>query len=412
MGSWQSNTNNSVAWAGIISAALASSVLARSKLMQYLLQGISFLLAGSHFPFLIHLLTILTLCAVVDMVSTASARASCVFQKKLIVDVNTSGMGNRIFAIISATVMAAYLNRELEVNWISSESCQASYSDLFAMGENVKRFVSTSQTLPQSECKLRLSQYKKFLHFWILIDDALLTKLNEECDIIYIISNQWFAPIFYPRKIDGQSLTILDKYPSPFKTFMKCLFVPNSNVLDDVGGLMEKFQGVKWLSIHARGFFDGGKGTTKTLECAKRLLEKNIIQQILFVTDSVQLEELARNTIAPQYLNSLEKMQIPQNVFKYNRSIEGHYIRDAMETALAEWFLIGEADFCMSPTFWTSTFTRFSHIFYSSFFSNVISIHWLALVHGFCHYLMILQVFCRSVLIKSISSNGALIDLR
>ena len=123
---------------------------------------------------------------------------------------------------------------------------------------------------------------------------------------------------------------------------------------------MEKFEGLEWLSIHARGFFDGGKGTSKTLECAKRLLEKNIIQQILFVTDSVQLEDLARNTIAPRYLNSVEKTQIPPDIFKYNRSVEGHYIRDAMETALAEWYLIGESDFCMSPTFFTSTFTRSS----------------------------------------------------
>ena len=152
-----------------------------------------------------------------------SAKAACMFRKKLIVDVNTSGMGNRIFAIISAVVMATYLNRELEVNWISSESCQASYSDLFVISENVQQFISTRRTLPQSECKLRLSQYKKFLHFWILIDDALLTKLNEECDIIYAISNQWFAPIFYPRKIENQSFSVLYKYPSPFKTLVKCM---------------------------------------------------------------------------------------------------------------------------------------------------------------------------------------------
>ena len=185
-----------------------------------------------------------------------------------------------------------------------------------------------------------------------------MTKLDKECDIIYAVSNQWFAPIFYPRKIEADTITVIERFPSPFKTFMKCLFVPNSDVLNDVSGLLEKFQGIKWLSIHARGFFDGGKGTSKTLECAKRLLEKDIVQQILFVTDSIQLEELARNTIAPKYLNTIEKQQIPPEIFKYNRTIEGHYIRDAMETALAEWYLIGEADFCMSPTFWSSTFTR------------------------------------------------------
>ena len=288
--------------------------------------------------------------------------AECPYKKKLIIDVNTSGMGNRMFAIISGAVMAIYLNREFEVNWVNSESCQASYTDLFLLNENVEVFTRTKESVPQMECRIRLSQYKKFLHFWLLIDDGLLTKLDRECDIIYAVSNQWFAPIFYPRKIlaEGDSLTVIQRYPSPFKSFMKCLFVPNSDVLADVGGLIEKFQGIKWLSIHARGYFDGGKGTSKTLQCAQRLLEKNIVQQILFVTDSVQLEELARSTISPKYMNSIEKAQIPTDIFKYNRTIEGHYIRDAMETALAEWFLIGEADYCMSPTFWTSTFTRSS----------------------------------------------------
>ena len=55
--------------------------------------------------------------------------------------------------------------------------------------------------------------------------------------------------------------------------------------------------------------------------------------------------------------------------------MEGHYIRDAMETAVAEWFLVGEADFCMSPTFWTSTFTRWNISFVSSYFlSSFISL--------------------------------------
>ena len=287
----------------------------------------------------------------------------CPYKKKLIIDVNSSGMGNRIFAVISGVIMALYLNREFEVNWINSESCQASYTELFHLNENVIQFQTSKETVPQIECKIRLSQYKKFQHFWLLVDDELLSKLDKECDVIYAQSNQWFAPVFYPRTLknqnEGTAKTVLETYASPFRTFMKCLFVPNDKVITDIGGLIEIFKGIKWLAIHARGFFDGGKGTTKTLECAKRLLEKNIVQQILFVTDSIQLEELARKTISSKYLKSVEKTQIPPEIFKYNRSVEGHYIRNAMETALAEWFLIGEADFCMSPTFWTSTFTRY-----------------------------------------------------
>lgn len=287
-----------------------------------------------------------------------SGSVECNFKKRLVIDVNTSGMGNRIFAVISGAIMAYYLNREFEVNWVNSDSCQASYSELFNLNENVALEKTTKETVVKQECRIRLSQYKKFLHFWLLVDDALLLKLDKECDIIYAVSNQWFAPVFYPRKPEGQQASVLERYPSPFRSFMKCLFVPNPNVLADIEGLMERFKGMKWLSIHARGFFDGGKGTAKTLECAKRLLEKRIIEQILFVSDSQQLEELARNTIAPQYLSSVEKVQVPPEIFKYNRTVEGRYIRDAMETALAEWYLIGEADYCMTPTFWSSTFTR------------------------------------------------------
>jgi hypothetical protein len=114
------------------------------------------------------------------------------------------------------------------------------------------------------------------------------------------------------------------------------------------------------MSVHARGFFDGGKGTAKTLQCAQRLIEKNVIQQIFFVTDSQELETQARRTISSKYLSTVEKQTVPPDIYKYNRTVEGNYIRNAMETALAEWFMIGEADFCMSPTFLTSTFTRSS----------------------------------------------------
>lgn len=285
---------------------------------------------------------------------------SCNYKKKVIIDVNTSGMGNRIFAIISGVALAMYLNRELEINWVNSESCQASYSDLFEISENVMQqgALEPVQKVPLTECKLRLSQHKKFYHFWVLVDDELLQKLDKECDIIYALSNQWFAPIFYTRKMLDRNQTLLQRHPHPFKSFMQCLFVPNSRILDDVAGLMERFKGIRWLSVHARGFFDGGKGTARTLQCAQRLIEKKVIQQVLFVTDSQELEALARRSIEPKYLSLVEKQTVPPDIYKYNRTLEGNYIRDAMETALAEWFMIGEADFCMSPTFFTSTFTR------------------------------------------------------
>lgn len=50
-----------------------------------------------------------------------------------------------------------------------------------------------------------------------------------------------------------------------------------------------RFKGQKWMSIHARGFYDDGKYTEKALKCAQKLLNDGNIEYVFFASDSERL---------------------------------------------------------------------------------------------------------------------------
>ena len=49
------------------------------------------------------------------------------------------------------------------------------------------------------------------------------------------------------------------------------------------------FKGQKWLSIHARGFYDDGRHTENALKCAQKLLADRKIEYVFFASDSERL---------------------------------------------------------------------------------------------------------------------------
>lgn len=71
---------------------------------------------------------------------TANATSSCFYAKKIILDVNKCGsdeettcigLGNRILALTSAAMMAAGMNRVLQLQWAQNAGCGATYEELF-----------------------------------------------------------------------------------------------------------------------------------------------------------------------------------------------------------------------------------------------------------------------------------------
>ena len=56
-------------------------------------------------------------------------------------------------------------------------------------------------------------------------------------------------------------------------------------------------RGEKWLSIHARGYYDNGDRTDKALKCANSLLESGEIKYVYFATETLRLLERAKAAI-------------------------------------------------------------------------------------------------------------------
>ena len=64
-----------------------------------------------------------------------------VFKKRIIVDVSQSGLGNRLLALTSASVLAAALDTVLELKWHRTDACGALFEELFKPHKEPPRFV-------------------------------------------------------------------------------------------------------------------------------------------------------------------------------------------------------------------------------------------------------------------------------
>jgi hypothetical protein len=96
----------------------------------------------------------------------------------------------------------------------------------------------------------------------------------------------------------------------------------------------------------------------RAFKCANKLLKEGMIAYVFFAADSMNLVNMARKYISmPQRL-----IEIPDKLQHYKRYEEGdnYDMRDSrgMHTAVLEWYLVGEADFCMSASIYTSTFSK------------------------------------------------------
>jgi hypothetical protein len=126
----------------------------------------------------------------------------------------------------------------------------------------------------------------------------------------------------------------------PFKTILNKLFIPVKPILDKVTAIKNMLLNFKWMAIHSRGFYETNNQTGRAIECALKLIDRNFIQAIYFATDTARMLDTATSMIPPKYLYYLNKKLVDD---RNGSAIDSFEIRNAMEIALEEWFLIGEA---------------------------------------------------------------------
>jgi len=198
---------------------------------------------------------------------------NCKPAKILVVDVENSGLGNKILATVSASILAYSLNRVLNLKWIKSEKFDASYLDLFKpqeefagkdpspflyssnnIGDSLTAVQSAASTL--SVCTLSLDGSDSYSQFSLLQSSYLLTKMDNECDEIYLKSNHYFGEILTTFWYGGDYVKNKKTFPSPYENVVQRLFVPRNSVLKQAKKFVENLRGKSWLSIHARGYYD------------------------------------------------------------------------------------------------------------------------------------------------------------
>ena len=149
-------------------------------------------------------------------------------------------------------------------------------------------------------------------------------------------------------------------FPTPFHDMMQRLYRPIKRVQERLKMLMQRFHGEKYLSLHARGFYDNEAESTRSLlECSKQLLADGNVSYIFFATESQKLRKQALDSV------DLRKVIVPKKGFvsdlaHHSDSISIRDSREEVEEALVEWLAIGKADLCMSSTLKMSTFSQTS----------------------------------------------------
>lgn len=204
-------------------------------------------------------------------------------------------------------------------------------------------------TLPKNvnECTLDLTERNSFIDFWAIVDKDIYLKLDTECDVIKIRTNELFLDLIEKSAFAPILLPVANrKFKYPFGQILNRVLQPSILLKHKLTHLVKTFFGRPWMSIHSRGKLDpDGKLTVRAIDCANHLLKKGEIEFIFFSSESERLTDIVEENIKPlsAYISIEKKFE--------NVSITSHtQFVEHGTTALEEWYLMGEATYCTTVT--------------------------------------------------------------
>ena len=164
--------------------------------------------------------------------------STCQTKKKIIVDVNRCGLGNRMVSLVSTILMALIMDRSVELDWVKNRYCAASYSELFhsksqdTLPHNFRPFMynvdekyPASQEKEESVCQIYFDQSLNYTHLSFLSEKALFDRLNAECTVIKIRANIYFSHLLL-NDVIGSKLLQTFHSSSPFQHISQIVFRP------------------------------------------------------------------------------------------------------------------------------------------------------------------------------------------
>jgi len=169
-------------------------------------------------------------------------------------------------------------------------------------------------------------------------------KLDSECDIIRIFTNAKFTSLMIQSKTFSGDFTrakLKQIGSDPFISIMRKLFIPKKNLMERVNRVIRMMGNAKWMSIHSRGFYESSwNETTRSLLCARAMYDKKYISHVFMATETSRMMNLATNYIPSEALFYVDKKLVDDSGGEH---LDSYEIRDAMDIAVVEWFLVGEA---------------------------------------------------------------------
>jgi len=315
-------------------------------------------------------------------------------KRKLILEIGKGGLGNKLWGVLSGTMMALSMGRTLEVDWPDEvKQLKGVFEDFFVSpivprGEafNLTKRYSASEhkevIYPHTRCNVDLtvgSQKHGLAHLgdtnWVIRSPTLLGRLDAECDTIRMKLNFDLSGLLLDPGHGEFSSKLKEKFPlSNHDVFKKGFLVPRPehqirvDLFKRANGLGSS--GSKYATFHSRGLFDAdGQLTRVGLECAKSLVDKKLVNKIFFSSDQRRMLNMAKSILPAAnfvaYENktmvlSLREMAALGMLANLTAPPKdpSYAIRNESDIAFFEWLLIGSGDYCITPT--VSTFAMTS----------------------------------------------------
>ena len=308
-------------------------------------------------------------------------------RKKIVIEIYKGGFGNKICGIVTGLAMALEMGRTVEIEWETSQHLHGSYDDFFVAPSSIggqtfpfiKRYNLTEHAAhdviyTHMRCLVDLSAGLKTRMFWFFKNPAMLQRLNEHCDLIRIRSNVDLSPLFFDPVNAATATRFKSKLPRVIHDlFEKQYLTLRPEIINVAESFRKSVNWVsnspnKWLSIHSRGLFDGNaEWTTIGIKCAKALVEQGFVKYVFLASDQSRMEKIAAKTLPPGsvffYTNKTTVLSIREmselGMFKNISKPPGdpsYSIRNESFAAAVEWYLVGQGDYCMTPT--VSTFAQ------------------------------------------------------
>lgn len=289
----------------------------------------------------------------------------CVAKKRLVVDLNLSGLGNRMLALVSASLLAIMMDRVLEIDWQANKMCGFTLKELFApkpvdtylprpfvFEVEFKREFKHMGSGMLASCTTQFNQFD-YDALYFVKDKQLFDRLNNKCDVIFVNSNLYYVDALYNTNLMGEPASLMrSQFPHAFKDIANVIFQARPDVAEMGDSFInEKLKGKKWISFHGRQFTNGGVEYMDSFICISRLLANGELDAVFVTAESSKLTDLAYDTIPDkEKVFSMER----STVHRPKGNVDARTAE--MQVAMLQWYMMNKAPYCMTNLVKASTF--------------------------------------------------------